>query len=146
MAIDSFDDRYFKDLDNSFKDDILKLTAVDLMMEQVDRYGRNMEVIIKDDTYTLAPIIDFELSFFNDKKFTYFNPYILIKKDIRSLDKFYNKYEEGYKYLEETFKTTGKELLDYMKEEYDITAKRLVKRDLYCTIKRNHNIINGLKG
>lgn len=146
MRVESFNDRYFSCLDASLQDDLLKLLAIDLMMEQIDRYARNMEVFVIDDTLRLAPIIDFELAFYNDRKFTYFNPYILIRKDVRVLDKFYDKYPEGYNYFETIFNTSTNELIDYSKDEYNMDTKRLVKKDISCTVRRNHNILRELKG
>lgn len=146
MRTRNFNDSYFKDLDTPLKDDVLKLLAVDLMMEQTDRYSRNMEVSILGDERRLAPVIDFELSFNNNSKFTYFNPFILINKNIKSLDKFYECYPEGYKYLDTIFKVTAGELIDYINDEYKLKVKRLVKKDIYCTVKRNQNIIRQLDG
>ena len=94
----------------------------------------------------MAPIIDFELAFNNNRNYIYFNPYIIIRKNIRSLDAFYNKYSEGYKYLEEMFKVSASELFDYVLEEYELDAKKLVKKDIYRTVKRNHDIVRELNG
>ena len=147
MITKTFHDSYFTYLDASLQDDMLKLIAIDLMMEQIDRYARNMEVFVIDDTFRLAPIIDFELSFFNDRKsFIYFNPYILIRKDVRTLDNFYDKYPEGYSYFKEIFRTSTRELIDYIKDEYNLETKRLVKKDISCTVRRNHNILRELQG
>ena len=44
MRTRGFDDSYFECLDESLQQDLFKLIAIDLMMEQVDRYARNMEV------------------------------------------------------------------------------------------------------
>ena len=147
MRTKGFDDSCFECLDESLQQDLFKLIAVDLMMKQIDRYARNMEVFVIDNTFRLAPIIDFELSFFNDRKsFIYFNPYILIRKDVRTLDNFYDKYPEGYSYFKEIFRTSTRELIDYLKDEYNLETKRLVKKDISCTVRRNHNILRELQG
>lgn len=146
MKTKSFDDSCFEYLDASLQDDLFKLIAVDLMMEQIDRYARNMEVFVIDDTLRLAPIIDFELAFYNQRRFTYFNPYILIRKDVRILDSFYDKYPEGYNYFAKIFKTGTNELIDHVKDEYNLETKRLVKKDIRCTVRRNHNILRELQG
>ena len=115
-------------------------------MEQIDRYARNMEVFIAFDNLRLAPIIDFELAFYNQRRFTYFNPYILIRKNVRVLDSFYDKYPEGYNYFVKIFKTGTNELIDYVMDEYNLQTKRLVKNDIRCTVRRNHNILRELQG
>ena len=144
--ISDFNDEFFKDLPSSLKIDLLKLISVDLMMEQIDRYARNMEVFIDFDNLRLAPIIDFELAFYNQRRFTYFNPYILIRKNVRVLDSFYDKYPEGYNYFVKIFETGTNELIDYVMDEYNLQTKRLVKNDIRCTVRRNHNILRELQG
>ena len=134
MEVRCFNDICFEKLEKPLKDDILKLIALDMMMEQIDRYSRNMEIAIINNVDRLAPIIDFELSFNNNKDYIYFNPYIIIRKDVRSLDAFYTKYSEGYKYLEIMFKVSASELFDYVLEEYELDAKKLVKKDIYIEL------------
>ena len=146
MEVRCFNDICFEKLEKPLKDDILKLIALDMMMEQIDRYSRNMEIAIINDVDRLAPIIDFELAFNNNRNYIYFNPYIIIRKDIRSLDAFYNKYSEGYKYLEAMFKVSASELFNYVLEEYELGTKKLVKKDIYRTLKRNHDIVIELNG
>ena len=146
MEVRCFNDICFEKLEKPLKDDILKLIALDMMMEQIDRYSRNMEIAIINNNERLAPIIDFELAFNNNRNYIYFNPYIIIRKNIRSLDAFYNKYSEGYKYLEEMFKVSASELFDYVLEDYELDAKKLVKKDIYRTVKRNHDIVRELNG
>ncbi len=144
--VEHFNDRYFKNLEEIHKEDLFKLLAVDLMMEQEDRYARNMEEYYPNNTIRLAPIIDFELAFYNQRRFTYFNPYILIRKDVRILDSFYDKYPEGYNYFAKIFKTGTNELIDHVKDEYNLETKRLVKKEIRCTVRRNHNILRELQG
>lgn len=146
MRTKGFDDSCFECLDESLQQDLFKLIAVDLMMEQIDRYARNMEVFIAFDNLRLAPIIDFELAFYNQRRFTYFNPYILIRKNVSVLDSFYDKYPEGYNYFVKIFKTGTNELIDYVMDEYNLQTKRLVKNDIRCTVRRNHNILRELQG
>ena len=146
MRTRGFDDSYFECLDESLQQDLFKLIAIDLMMEQVDRYARNMEVFAYDGTLRLAPIIDFELAFYNQRSFTYFNPYILIRKNVRTLDSFYDKYPEGYDYFVKIFETGSNELIYHVKDEYNLETKRLVKKDIRRTVRRNQKILKELKG
>lgn len=143
--VEYFDDRYFKDLDNYHKDDLLKLLAVDLMMEQEDRYARNMEEYYLNNNIRLAPIIDFSNSFINYRDFTYFNPYILIRKDLRSLDLFYNKYVEGYKYLKDIFEVDYEEIREFLKNSYGLKPSYNTKIRIVSTIKRNKELIKSLR-
>ena len=142
--VEHFNDRYFKNLEEIHKEDLFKLLAVDLMMEQEDRYARNMEEYYPNNTIRLAPIIDFSNSFINYKNFTYFNPYILIKKDIRSLDLFYEKYPEGYQYLKDIFETDYEELVDFLKSNYELKPRYSTKTRIISTIKRNKELIKSL--
>ncbi len=141
-----FNDSFFFLLDKSFQEELLKLIAIDLMMEQTDRYARNMEIYIKENSPKLAPIVDFELAFFGNRNFTYFNPYLLINKNVKSLDQFYNKYPNGYKYLEDTFSTTSNELFDYINKEYDLKVNQTVQSSIRGTIRTNEKILKKLKG
>lgn len=105
-----------------------------------------MEVFVYDGTLRLAPIIDFDLAFYNQRSFTYFNPYILIGKNVRTLDSFYDKYPEGYDYFVKIFETGTNELIDHVKDEYNLETKRLVKKDIRRTVRRNQKILKELKG
>ena len=53
---------------------------------------------------------------------------------------------EGYSYFKEIFRTSTRELIDYIKDEYNLETKRLVKKDISCTVRRNHNILRELQG
>ena len=44
------------------------------------------------------------------------------------------------------FKVSASELFDYVLEEYELDAKKLVKKDIYRTVKRNHDIVRELNG
>ena len=144
MRTRGFDDSYFECLDESLQQDLFKLIAIDLMMEQVDRYARNMEVFAYDGTLRLAPIIDFELAFYNQRSFTYFNPYILIRKNVRTLDSFYDKYPEGYKFFKDIFETDYEEIEEYLKTRYSLVPRNSVKKNVINTMKRNKELIKSL--
>ena len=141
--VEYFNDRYFKNLEDVHKDDLLKLLAVDLMMEQEDRYARNMEQYYNKNI-RLAPIIDFSNSFIDYRGFTYFNPYILIRKDIKSLDMFYNKYPKGYEYFKDIFETGYEELEEFLKNNYGLKLKYSPKTRIVNTVKRNKELIKSL--
>lgn len=140
----NFDDTYLRGLDKDLKDDVLRLIALDLMMEQKDRHSLNTECRTKNGITTLAPIIDFEASFLNEDKYIYYNPYILLRKSIEALDNFYNKYPNGYHYLEKLFSITSEEIFDCVESNYHIKTKTLIKKDITNTIKKNNKIINEL--
>ncbi len=44
------------------------------------------------------------------------------------------------------FKVSASELFNYVLEEYELDTKKLVKKDIYRTLKRNHNIVIELNG
>ena len=142
--VENFNDRYFKNLEDVHKKDLYKLLAVDLMMEQEDRYARNMEEYYPNNTIRLAPITDFSNTFINYKNFTYFNPYILIRKDLRSLDLFYNRYPEGYKFFKDIFETDYEEIEEYLKTRYSLVPRNSVKKNVINTMKRNKELIKSL--
>ena len=104
-----------------------------------------MEEYYLNNDIRLAPIIDFSNSFINYRDFTYFNPYILIRKDLRSLDLFYNKYIEGYKYLKDIFEVDYEEIREFLKNSYGLKPSYNTKIRIVSTIKRNKELIKSLR-
>lgn len=145
--IETFDDSIFRQLDKKHQNDLLKLMAVDMMMEQEDRYSRNLEEYIVGNNVRLTPVIDFAIAFSNIKNhYTYFNPYILINKSAKTMDSFLNKYPNGYLYFKNIFDTTCDELFEHIEKEYEIKPSNHVKKYINSTIKRNHKVLEKLKG
>lgn len=69
-------------------DGVLKMTAVDLKMGQVDRYNYN--VVLRDNGIEkeLEKVFDFGWSYAvgkNDRKYCYYNPFLVVKRNTISL-------------------------------------------------------------
>jgi hypothetical protein len=78
-------------------DSVLKMTAVDLKMGQVDRYNYN--VILRDDGYEkhLEKVFDFGWSYavsIDDKKACYYNPFLVVKRNAISICGLARKYPQ----------------------------------------------------
>ena len=141
-VITNYNDWYFEDLDKELQDELLKLIAIDLMMEQTDRYARNMEVYsdISGNKH-LSPIIDFAFAFENINNYSYFNPYIAIEKMPRVLSLFYNKYPEGFPYFKKIFSSCSEELFAYIEDNYPVKVDLEVKDNIRKTIDKNQKIL-----
>lgn len=141
-VITNYNDWYFEDLDKELQDELLKLIAVDLMMEQTDRYARNMEVYSDINVNKhLSPIIDFAFAFENRDNYSYFNPYIVIEKIPRVISLFYNKYPEGFPYFEEVFSSCNEELYTYIEDNYPVKVDIEIKDDIRKTVDKNQKIL-----
>ena len=141
-VITNYNDWYFEDLDKNLQDELLKLIAVDLMMEQTDRYARNMEVYSDiNGNKHLSPVIDFVYAFENIDNYSYFNPCIAIEKIPRVLSLFYNKYPDGFPYFKEIFNCSGEELYDYIGDNYPVMVDLEIKDDIEKTIDKNQKIL-----
>ena len=141
-VITNYNDWYFEDLDKNLQDELLKLIAVDLMMEQTDRYARNMEVYSDiNGNRHLSPVIDLVYAFENIDNYSYFNPCIAIEKIPRVLSLFYNKYPDGFPYFKEIFNCSGEELYDYIEDNYPVKVDLEIKKDIEKTIDKNQKIL-----
>ena len=80
-----------------YQEEQIKLIALDIMMEQTDRYGENMGEIVRGNSLKLAPLIDFSESFNRrlNPSFFYSNSYVCLPKDIKNIDKFLNDFPEA---------------------------------------------------
>ena len=129
-------------LPREYQEEQLKLIAVDLMMEQTDRYARNMEVYSDiNGNKHLSPIIDFAFAFENINNYSYFNPYIAIEKMPRVLSLFYNKYPEGFPYFKKIFSSCSEELFAYIEDNYPVKVNLEVKDNIRKTIDKNQKIL-----
>ena len=132
-------------LPKSYQKEQVKLIALDVMMEQTDRYGRNMEEIIDKNIIHLTPVIDFARSFgvvyFN----FFYNPYVSIPKDVGSIDKFLNDFPEAYKYFLEIFSIGTEELVNYIETKYPIRVEDEIKEAYDKVISKNKNLIKSLR-
>ena len=144
--INDFNDQLFKDLPSSLKIDLLKLISVDLMMEQIDRYARNMELAIsREMKISLAPIIDFEYAFDKEIDYNYYNPYIALEKKPEALIKFCYKYPEFYPYLTKTFSVDSEEMFSYLKNNYHFEPSFVPREHIIATTDRNQKILEKIR-
>ena len=146
LKVSLFNDEYFDFLSNALKKDILKLTALDLMMEQTDRYARNMELSIsKSGSIRLAPVIDFEFAFETLDPYKYTNPYLAIEKTEEALFSFCNKYPSFFPYLDKTFSIVAEELFSYLASDYDLKTEWPYHHFVVKTIEKNQKILKRIR-
>ncbi len=140
-----FDDKYFKDLPPSLKHDVMKMLAVDIAMEQTDRYARNMEVYLNtSNEQHLSPAIDFVYAYENYEGYIYFNPYLIVNKKKDALFKLCNKYPDLYPYLEKLFSLEIEELLSDL-SLYDIMPSNKLNKSIKITAENNKKLLKSLK-
>ena len=101
MTSHEYDVDNLKLFPREYQEEQIKLIALDIMMEQTDRYGENMCEIVRGNFLKLAPLIDFSESFNRrlNPSFFYSNSYVCLPKDIKNIDKFLNDFPEAYQYF-----------------------------------------------
>lgn len=130
-------------LSDNYQEEQLKLIAIDMMMEQTDRYSFNMEEIFEGHIKHLAPIIDFAMSFdFSNK---YHNPYVNIPKNVVSIDRFLNIFPNAYDYICSMFSTDTEELIHYIEENYPIKVSKSTEESYQEIIANNKLILSKIK-
>ena len=134
-------------LPREYQEEQIKLIALDIMMEQTDRYGENMGEIVSGNSLKLAPLIDFSESFNRrlNPSFFYSNSYVCLPKDIKSIDKFLNDFKEAYQYFIEMFGTEEDELLNYIEDNYPIKVSDRVVWKYDSVIFQNEKILTLIK-
>ena len=134
-------------LPREYQEEQIKLIALDIMMEQTDRYGENMGEIVSGNSLKLAPLIDFERSFNRHLRpeFSYSNPYVCLPKNIKDIDKFLNDFKEAYQYFIEMFSTEEDELLNYIEGSYPIKVSDRVIWKYDSVIFQNEKILTLIK-
>ncbi len=78
---------------------ILKLTALDLKMDQVDRHDGNIMIEIYKTIINLAPLYDFSYSYFDSRIFMYSNPFVIVNRNQKSIENLALKYPEIVPFL-----------------------------------------------
>lgn len=111
------------------------------MMEQTDRFGRNMEGIIDKNIIHLTPVIDFARSFGTVSFNFYYNPYVSIPKDVESIDRFLNDFPEVYKYFLEIFSIGTEELVNCIEANYPIMVDDRIKENYDKVVSGNQKIL-----
>lgn len=134
-----------KILPSSFREEQLKLISIDLMMEQWDRSGSNMEEKIVNGYPHLSPVIDFVSSFNYVPFFDYYNPYVSLPKNVESIDKFISEFPYSYKYFIDMFNVCLDEIIDYIESNYPIKVSDRVKRKYSKVIDKNQKILRHIK-
>lgn len=133
-----------KILPKAYQKEQLKLITIDMMMEQTDRYGDNMEEVLKNNTLHLAPLIDFGESF-DYYYYCYYNPYVSIPKNIENIDRFLNDFPEAYKYFLEIFSIGTEELVNCIEPKYPIKVEDKIKEAYDKVISKNKRLIKSLR-
>ena len=139
-----YDIRRLSILPKAYQKEQFKLISIDMMMEQWDRSGKNMEEVVIDGKLHLTPVIDFENSFLYNKYFIYDNPYVSIPKDVENIDMFLNDFPEAYKYFLEIFDIEVDELIECIESNYPIKVDNEVKEEYNRTISKNQKILKAI--
>lgn len=96
--------KFFSSIPENMKDDILKLTAIDLKMGQFDRHNQNITLQVSKDDVSLAEVYDFGGSYQYDGYFRgllyYDNPFILVRKNGISLSSLCRRFPMLYEYID----------------------------------------------
>lgn len=76
---------------------VLKMTAVDLKMNQIDRHSYNVLFRIKNGTVFIEKVFDFACAYglyknYSYSDFFYENPFLMVSKDVLTLSKFAIEY------------------------------------------------------
>lgn len=147
MGRDQYNISKLKLLPKAYQKEQLKLIALDVMMEQDDRYGDNMKEIVIDNSIKLAPLIDFERSFNRQlcASFSYSNSYVCLPKDIKNIDNFLNDFPEAYQYFIDMLSIEEDELLNYIEDNYPIKVSDRVIRKYNSVIFQNQKILTLIK-
>ena len=132
-------------LPKSYQKEQFKLIALDVMMEQTDRYGRNMEEVIYKNTLHLASIIDFARSFEFVPFYVYNNPYVSIPKNVESIDRFLNAFPSSYQYFIDVFNTSADELIEYIESNYPIKVDDEINEKYKKMVSKNQKILRKIK-
>lgn len=132
-------------LPKSYQKEQFKLIALDIMMEQTDRFGRNMEEIIDKNIIHLTPVIDFARSFGVVSFNFYYNPYISIPKNVENIDRFLNDFPDAYKYFLEIFSIGTEELVSCIETTYPIKVEDEIKEAYDKVISKNKSLIKSLR-
>ena len=108
--------------DKKLLNDVLKLIAIDFKMNQLDRNQTNL--IIKEDIEghsSLAPLYDFEFSYQESllypDDYYYDNPLIILKKNWLSLEAFFLRYPNVYRYLRKIKDISVLDILEIISKE-----------------------------
>ena len=128
-------------LPKSYQKEQVKLIALDIMMEQTDRFGRNMEEIIDKNIIHLTPVIDFARSFGTVSFNFYYHHYVSIPKDVESIDRFLNDFPEVYKYFLEIFSIGTEELVNCIEANYPIMVDDRIKENYDKVVSGNQKIL-----
>ena len=147
MTSHEYDVDNLKLFPREYQEEQIKLIALDIMMEQTDRYGENMGEIVRGNSLKLAPLIDFSESFNRrlNPSFFYFNSYVCLPKDIKNIDKFLNDFPEAHQYFIEMFGTEEDELLNYIEGNYPIKVSDRVIWKYNSVIFQNEKILTLIK-
>lgn len=126
-------------------EDIIKMTALDLFMMQVDRTGYNY--LIDNTNNRLAPLYDYSCSYFaNSNSYTHYNNYLfnIFLNNKLSLGEFKDKYEKIEDYIEIINDTNYLKLLKEELSKYDVKLDSSNERFYMDKINEGKKIVNKL--
>ncbi len=100
-------------------DDILKLIALDLKMDQYDRHNLNVTLDTYDGTTTLAPTYDYSASYYYHTD-RYNNPFVIINRRSINIWFFAQMYPHIKPYLKTLKETPITDILEQIAKDFDI--------------------------
>ncbi len=136
--------RKLKILPRTYQKEQFKLISIDMMMEQIDRSGDNMEEVIYKNNLHLAPVIDFAESF-NYYYYCYYNPYVSLPKNVENIYKFLYDFPNSYQYFEDVFCTEVEELINYIESNYPIKVDDKIKEKYNKVLTKNKKILMDIR-
>ncbi len=120
---------------------ILKLTAVDLKMGQIDRHNRNLFLkLAQDGSIDLAPIYDYECSYCQKPvpDAVYDNPFLILRKNKISLNSFASKFPEFRAYASFLEKISIDEVFNDIEKEHIVVIPD-GERNFYRKMDQKYN-------
>ena len=132
-------------LPKAYQKEQYKLISIDMMMEQFDRAGENMEEVIVNNSIHLSPIVDFAMSFDCNPFYSYYNSYVSIPKNTRGIDRFLNDFPKSYQYFIDVFYTSADDLIEYIESNYPIKVDNEIKEKYKKMVSKNQKILKMIK-
>lgn len=117
---------YLKQLNVNQRKKVLKVTMLDLYMSQIDRNSSNLLFEKKDENITLSKVFDYASSF--SKMKCYFNPFVELNVEEKSIYRLIMDYPESYMYLYDLVNNDIENVLNLIEENYPIKIDANLKK------------------
>ena len=121
-------------LNETMADAILKLSALDIKMCQMDRHTHNIMVKTNKTTKekSLAPAYDYGFAYpsfdMKPEELFYDNPYVLLRKNEPSIEKLIKRYPVFYDYIKSMAGISMDDIISQIEKEHDLLISGNQKR------------------